>query len=151
MHRDYRRSRFATHFNDCYDIHQVSIEVQRLRWTSNAASGCGVRVKFAQNFGRQGFGDLREVASSMGITALVNSAYIHLQKSRDEIGSLSSGITNPDPPQWPEALCGACFLASTLGFSLRATHATVVKDRNGSCSLSESLFSFSCSVIQSSG
>jgi len=59
-------------------------------WNSNAARGCGVLVQFAQNFGGQRFGDLREIGILNGNYSLRKHRLYSSSKSGDQIGSITS-------------------------------------------------------------
>lgn len=84
-------------------------------WNSNAARGRGELVQFAQNLRRQGFGDLREIGILNGNYRPRKQRLNLSSKSRDQIDSLPSGITNPDSPEWSKVLCGECLFASIFG------------------------------------
>lgn len=119
-------------------------------WNSNAACGCGELVQFAHNLRRQRFGDLREIGILNGNYRPRKQRLNLSSKSRDQIDSLPSGITIPDSPEWSKVLCWECLFRFNLSVTFsRETHASVVKDRKGSCSVTESLYLFSCSVIRS--
>lgn len=90
-------------------------------------------------------------ASSMGITAVVNSAYIHLQKAEIRLAVYPQALRTQTPQNGQRRSAGRVSLLQSMGYTFRATQSPVVKDGKSSCSVAESLYSFSCSVIQSSG
>lgn len=85
-------------------------------------------------------------ASSMGITAFVNTAYIHFQKAEITLAALPVFT-----PQNDQSRSAGVFFASILGLYVSSETSLGGDSSKGLCSVTESLYSFSCSVIKSSG